>query len=1273
MEILLSLLLLAPGRSIKTINLFRGKCRNILPLYRFSLSIFGLIFISLYFVFPETKAQLVIENVSDVNQLIQNEFVGKGVKVTGVDYSGELIQLGKFKDETGLFPFREGIILSTGLASDVSGQNTSEFSMIPDASTSISGISITDTNLVKFFTQDTFKFYDRSMILFKFRPKGDSIRFKFVFSSEEYPNFAPPNNVNYNDMFGFFIKGPDYPEFKNIALIPGTTTPISITNINIVNNSNYFVPSDSTKDPLYNHVKFNGFTIPIEIKAKVQSCEEYTFLIDISDVGDSLYDSAIFLEANSFSTGGFNVAFEQKEYLNPGSGNSNESFEGCTNSLIFTRTDKDKEEEFDLIIEGTAERNVDYSGLPDKILFPVGVDTVRISFTSIFDDINEPLDGDFESLIVSFVDPTCQNQLITDTLIILNTLPLDLKLIPNSIDVIKTCPNARYHLSGVATGGSGSSNGEYLYTWLNGVKSVSNDPNIDVLILKDTTFILEIHDVCSNIPPVSKSISFQTNYQINLITNKDTTICPGQKVDLVATASNGAFFPDVPSKYQYIWNNGLGEGSTKSVNPIKETTYIVSAVDSCGVISEQKSINIKVLKETGGIDLNYITPDTTVCRDATVLLVVRTVDNPSNFKYQWFDALGTLLANTPTLKVSVLRNNTEFTVYISDSCSEIQRTIKINWFEDLSAEVSPDQTICIGQQTKIGVKVKSGRPPFSFFWVNDILGADSMTVSPKKTTTYALRVADACGQEFRDTVTVFVRDELKLTSPGVAYTCPGEDVTIKVSASGGNGNYTITWDNNLGQGNEKILPPQTKTYRVSVSDDCGSPADTVSITVIVRSAPFMQMSIVPKVVCIDQEAELTYFGQDPPNVKYIWEFSGLKVTPGIGKGPHILKSSIPSKYIVTLQLVYDQCTTSVITDSLRVVDIPKPSFSSNRQRQCLSENEFIFTNSTPDNLNYSYQWNFGSGSVPSTFNGKNPPTIHYNFQGEKSVKLKILSGNCERETELKFNVIDDPAPPNAKGDTICGGYSAFITAIDIQQDYKYYWYDSLSGGKLLGEGVDFTAPVLDSTNIYYLEAENPDGCKSKRTPVRVFVRGAGNLDFETSLTFADIPQAIVEFIPKVKTTEKLFYYWTFGDGGTSTLERPVHNYTTEGEYEITLTTTDSSGCLSSIIKNNYIRIREGTMLVVPNAFSPNDDYVNDEFRIFHRLITEFNIKIFNRAGVMIFESNNPDFIWYGFDPGLSKPYVHPGFVPEGVYIYKIVAKAYNGDPIDLNGTITLIR
>jgi hypothetical protein len=146
--------------------------------------------------------------------------------------------------------------------------------------------------------------HDATVLEFDFSVAADSVQFRYVFYSEEYNDYV---NTTFNDVFAFFISGPGITGTQNIALVPGTTTPVSINNVN--NGGPY--PGNASgpcqnctyyRDNVGNANSFpDGFTTVLTAKHAVQPCQVYHIKLAVADVFDGIFDSGVFLEANSFS------------------------------------------------------------------------------------------------------------------------------------------------------------------------------------------------------------------------------------------------------------------------------------------------------------------------------------------------------------------------------------------------------------------------------------------------------------------------------------------------------------------------------------------------------------------------------------------------------------------------------------------------------------------------------------------------------------------------------------------------------------------------------------------------------------------------------------------------------------------------------------------------------------------------------------------------------------------------------------------------------------
>ena len=110
--------------------------------------------------------------------------------------------------------------------------------------------------------------------------------------------------------------------------------------------------------------------------------------------------------------------------------------------------------------------------------------------------------------------------------------------------------------------------------------------------------------------------------------------------------------------------------------------------------------------------------------------------------------------------------------------------------------------------------------------------------------------------------------------------------------------------------------------------------------------------------------------------------------------------------------------------------------------------------------------------------------------------------------------------------------------------------------------------------------------------------------------------------------------------------------------------TDVNGCSEEL--SRIVEVKRRSVITMPTAFSPNNDNSNDLFRVGTYNVSNFNIKIFNRLGLMVYESDNADFSWDGMTLD-NRPAL------QGVYVYIITAKDLEGNDIEETRTLTLLR
>jgi hypothetical protein len=230
-----------------------------------------------------------VDTSANWQQSISSILGGNCVQISNVQFSNNPASAAYFSNGE-IIGLTEGIVLSSGsLGPFISSADTL-------LATSFSPVDGGDTLLEQYALQElgytgNATSYDASRLQFNFvSPVDQVVTIRFVFASEEYPEYAPPNNSFFNDIFAFFVKEADSLNYQNIAVVPGTSLPVTISNINAVTNTQFYLESTGLA------FAFDGFTTPLTATFTAQAGVMYNMIIAISDIGDSVLDSAVFLE-----------------------------------------------------------------------------------------------------------------------------------------------------------------------------------------------------------------------------------------------------------------------------------------------------------------------------------------------------------------------------------------------------------------------------------------------------------------------------------------------------------------------------------------------------------------------------------------------------------------------------------------------------------------------------------------------------------------------------------------------------------------------------------------------------------------------------------------------------------------------------------------------------------------------------------------------------------------------------------------------------------------
>ncbi|SKC75840.1 choice-of-anchor L domain-containing protein [Krasilnikoviella flava] len=196
------------------------------------------------------------------------DLLGDGVTMVDDEVVGDAGQWGHVG---GYVPDTTAWVLSTGSVEDAKGDpgNLASTDLDGPGNDALSALAGVDTR-------------DAAAYRVRLVPTGDTLRVRYVFASEEYPEFV---GSRFNDAMGVFVDG------QNCATVPGTTSPVSVATVNADTNAQYFV-DNAAGAPGYD-TAFDGLTVPLECAVPVDPGVAVDVVIAVGDVGDRLWDSAV--------------------------------------------------------------------------------------------------------------------------------------------------------------------------------------------------------------------------------------------------------------------------------------------------------------------------------------------------------------------------------------------------------------------------------------------------------------------------------------------------------------------------------------------------------------------------------------------------------------------------------------------------------------------------------------------------------------------------------------------------------------------------------------------------------------------------------------------------------------------------------------------------------------------------------------------------------------------------------------------------------------------
>ena len=511
---------------------------------------------------------------------------------------------------------------------------------------------------------------------------------------------------------------------------------------------------------------------------------------------------------------------------------------------------------------------------------------------------------------------------------------------------------------------------------------------------------------------------------------------------------------------------------------------------------------------------------------------------------------------------------------------------------------------------------------------------------------YEITNEDGCSDIDEIVITVFPVPDATILSEGIV--CSSDPpFTLSARETGGiwsgPGVTGDIFDPSVpGSGNHVI------TYIITDANGCTDSDETI-ITVATPDA-----TITP----VD-----TLCNDDPPVTLIAHDLGGVWSGPGVvgntfnpliaGIGDHLIRYSITNA----------DCRDM---DSTTITVMPIPDVQIEHPGTLFINTASITLNATPPGGVWS-----GTGMTDNVFSPDEAGT------GIHVITYETLPDRwgCMGKDTIHIQVMMPPVPVAGFQPDTSGCSPLTVQFVNTSSYGEHYTWD-FGDGMFSDEKNPAHTYYVPGSYIVKLTVENSTGKSIHNGLVLVFQNPTAQFD-AYPINIVNKEQVVVFYNYSYYDSA---YLWRFGDGQTSTEENPFHKYEDAGTYYVSLTVESSDGCIDSARLRTPIIVdwKEGNIRFANvfkwNETGPTGGYYEEGlyagmdfiFRPFFENVTEYKLQIFNRWGVLIYESNDINIGWDGY-------FGNGNLAPQGVYVWKVIGQYADGMYFEKIGDVTFLH
>lgn len=708
----------------------------------------------------------------------------------------------------------------------------------------------------------------------------------------------------------------------------------------------------------------------------------------------------------------------------------------------------------------------------------------------------------------------------------------------------------------------------------------------------------------------------------------------------VAVSFTGQSNPGCNEIKSYQWNFGDVASGALNTSTIQNPSHNYSAsggytvkliITNCTGSKDSTSVNINLNVSIATASLSSTAATCSGVGDGSALVVSNTGQAP--YTYNWSD--GSTTATITNLFSGL------YSITITDATNCLYTSsVSVAEPPPLAFQLTTTSITCNGvSDGEIQVNVSGGTSPYSFLWSNNSTLSLNTGLNAG---VYSFTITDDLGCKKDTLVNIVAPSSFTINENVFSAQCGLSNGIINTNVLGGTSPYLYLWSN--GQTTADISNLSAGNYTLTILDQKNC-ITTKTIVLTGSNTLIPTVSSLQHVSCFSYFDGSIYADANGGTSPYNYQWSNLATTSSITN----ISAGI---YNLT---VTDNNGCSGVLANIQINQPPQLTIAVSVTNVCFGNSASVTAAGTGGTGNINYLWD--NGITSAIVSG-------INVSGVYSVTVIDMNG-CTASNSANVIVYDQPAvsfstDTSSGCDLLCVNFIANApTAVNYQWNF----------------GNDSTAFVANPTMCFSsgsysvsLEIIDNNGCTTLyQSPSSIEVHPKPTSIFEI------IPKDPSQLNPNITAVDQSLgataWLWSFGDfaNSSSTLQEPSFTFNDTGLF-----------CITQIVRNEFfcydtseycVEVKPDFSFYMPNAFTPNDDGVNDVFfpKVIGVNIDTYEFKIFDRWGDLIFESTNPLVGWNGIANKGKK------VAQNDTYVWKVVTKDIFGMKHRYVGQVNLIK